>query len=410
MNFLQQKIDNAESFIPKLKVLIDIAKNHMYDPTLLADLEDAMVKITDMDEAVVAPLVGKTLFHLHVNCPPVEVLEKLLVMFPTALNVRNSDGLFPIQFAIKDEQNVKRYYDYMHLFVNKDCIGQLHQIRQGDEKTTLENLVSLMTIQMDNTFIDKCLQKVINHFCKMNFIVKEDISKYRLLDLSCNVNCQGRYIVLAVYYREEMKNQTFLMKMLCSNHAFDLNSMKIFLTVSFDLFPEESGLIFFGDRLGLENHISFYSTSSARFLFFEALEPILYQNRFPLLQQICKRHDCNDLLSIFEDRFPFLRNHYDDEDGRSYHQALFAYCPSELLFRTHLSPRIRLDSISFEELETKDPVTRLLPFMTIATHGSVACIYKVLLKHPTAFLNCIKSCTGQKGGPMTLKRKRDNTY
>ena len=80
------------------------------------------------------------------------------------------------------------------------------------------------------------------------------------------------------------------MKMLCSNDVFDSISMNLFLTAAFNLFPEESGLIFFGDRLPV-NHITFYSTSSLRFAFFEVLEPNLHRKRFPLLQQICKRHD-----------------------------------------------------------------------------------------------------------------------
>ena len=408
MNLLRHKIEKAKSFIPKLETLLDIAGNNWHDEKLLADIEDAMVKITDLDETVVAPLVGEALFNLHVSCPPVEIVEKLLDMFPTALNVRNSDGLFPIQFAIQDEQNIKRYCDYMHLFVNKSCKGQLYQIRQGDEKTTLEILVgAFITVEIDNTFIDYRLSKVIKHFCMMNIIVKEDVSKYGLFNLSCKKTCMQRFLVLAVYYREEIKNQTLLIKMLCSNDVFDSNSMRMFLTVSFDFFREESGLIFFGDRFSV-NHISFYSNSPLRFPFFEVLQPILHSYRFPLLQKICKRNDCNDLLSIFESRFPYLRNYY-DEDGRSYSQALFAYCPLELLFRSPVSPRIRLDHISLEELEIKDPVTGLLPFMTVATHGSVKCIYKVLLKHPTALLNCIKSSAGQKGEPMTLKRKRDNT-
>lgn len=89
MNFLQHKIEKAKSFIPKLEALIDIVKNHWYDDRLLADIDDAMVKITDMDETVVAPLVGEALFDLRESRPPVEVVEKILDMFPMALNVRN---------------------------------------------------------------------------------------------------------------------------------------------------------------------------------------------------------------------------------------------------------------------------------------------------------------------------------
>ena len=120
---------------------------------------------------------------------------------------------------------------------------------------------------------------------------------------------------------------------------------------------------------------------------------------------MCKRSDGRNedrsLLYLFEYHLPFLCKLL-DEDGRSYHQAIFAYCPEQAIFD--------LDDVSLVELETKDPVTGLLPFATVAANdGSVGCIYELILKHPTALLSCIESSACQKGEPMTLKRKRDNS-
>ena len=393
--------------------MIDIAENHLYDDELLASIEDAMVKITDMDETVVAPLVGKALFNLHVSCPPVEVVEKLLDMFPMALNVRNSDGLFPIQFAVNDVRNSKWYSNYMHLFVNKSCKGQLHQVLWGEKNsargTALQMLVGASALQMDH------IVEVVDHFCKQGFITKEDVENYDLLAHSCRIKCKERFECLARWHKEALKTSRVEDKPLLYHHLSEGNfdSIEVFLRASFQLFPDESGLLFIGDYSD-QDHVLLNQDVLENSL--ETLEKVIRPISVPLLHQICKRSDVGGHLYFFEHHLPFLCDLL-DEDGRTYSQALFAYCPEQLIVRPEaihtidliVVRRPRLDDISLAELETRDPVIGLLPFMTVARNGSVGCIYEVLLKHPTALLNCMESSGGQKVGPMTLKRKRDDS-
>ncbi|GFH55019.1 predicted protein [Chaetoceros tenuissimus] len=400
MNCLQYKVAKAESFLPKLKALIDIAENHLYDEKLLASLEDAMVKITDMDEAVVAPLVGEALFSLHESRPPVEIVEKLLEMFPMALNVRNSDGLFPIQFAIDTVRNSKLYCNYMHLFVNRSCVGQLHKTLRGDEKrgTTIQILTFSFLLQNDY------ILEVIDYFCKQGFITKEDIDNFNLLTRSCHKQCKERFECLARWHKEALKTSRVedkpLLYNLLSEENFD--SVEVFLQVSFQLFPDESGLLFFGDY-SEQDHVHMYQDILG-FSFYETLEKVIRPISFPLLHQMCKRSEGVRLRLPFKNNLPFLRKLL-DEDGRNYNQALFAHCNYYTLGR-----QTRVGNIAIEELETKDPVTGLLPFVTIAANnGSVGFIYDLLLKHPSALLNCIESSGGQKEKPMSLKRKRDDS-
>lgn len=74
-----------------------------------------------------------------------------------------------------------------------------------------------------------------------------------------------------------------------------------------------------------------------------------------------------------------------------------------------LEGRPRLDDISLEELETKNPLIGLLPRHDSCKKPLCRMHYKMLLKHPTALLNCMESNAGQKGKRMTLKRKRNNS-
>ena len=142
----------------------------------------------------------------------------------------------------------------------------------------------------------------------------------------------------------------------------------------------------------------------------KTLKKVIRPISVPLLHQICKRSDVGHLLAAFEYNLPYLRELL-DRDGRSYHQALFAYCPKLVHTRDLIVVgRSRVDDVSIVGLETKDPVIGLLPFMTVAANGgSVGCIYELILKHPSALLSCIELSTCQKEETMTLKRKRDNS-
>ncbi|GFH57480.1 predicted protein [Chaetoceros tenuissimus] len=274
------------------------------------------------------------------------------------------------------------YAKYIHLFVTVSCTGYLcnYPAARNTNQNVLQYLVST-SIEFEApgsseaVTLDKSVANTIDHFCKQGFITKEDIKNTNLLAFSCNKTCKERFECLARWHKEALKTSRVADKTLLHHHCYEENfdSVEVFLRVSFQLFPDESGLLFYGD----------YSE-----------------------QDRAERSDVGNTLFTFEYIPLYLRDLL-DEDGRSYHQALFEYCPEQVT-SIPLYGRPRTGLISLVELETNDPVTGLLPFMTVATQGSVGCIYKVLFKHPTALVNCKESRAGQREEPITLKRKRYN--
>ncbi|GFH55017.1 predicted protein [Chaetoceros tenuissimus] len=419
MSCLQHKIEKVESFIPKLKALIDIAENHLHDPTLLGNLEfhmdNCVPGITGMDEKSFAPFVASALTRLSVSRPSVEVVEKLIDMFPSSLTFLSENGLLPLQHAA---MNIASYIKYVHLFVRPSCSGYLYSSHVPAPpnvftgQNILHHLVSTGYDCDDYEPIamrfDESLANAIDHFCKQGFITKEDIENYKLLAHSCNKKCMRRFKCLARWHKEALKTSRVEDKPLLLYFLLEENfdSVEVFLQMSFQLFPDESGLLFFGDYSD-QDHVHIYQILLG-FSFYYTLAKVIRPISVPLLHQICKRSDVGRMLFVFGYHLPFLRRRL-DKDGRCYYQAFFAYCqmarnrPSDSLV-------IRIDNLSSEKLETKDPVTGLLPFMAVAANnGSVGLIYELLLKHPTALVNCIKSSAGQKEKPMTLKRKRDDS-
>ncbi|GFH55015.1 predicted protein [Chaetoceros tenuissimus] len=262
-------------------------------------------------------------------------------------------------------------------------------------RNILQHLVGTPAIRFDES-----LANAIDHFCKQGFITKQDIENYDLLTLSCNKRCVRRFEVLARWHKEALKTSRVedrpLLHFLLSEGSFD--AVEVFLRASFQLFPNENGLLFFGDYSN-QGHVRMYRNVLGK-SFYKTLEKVIRPISVPLLHQMCKRSNEGLLLHKFESYIPYLRGLL-DEDGRSYYQALFAHCNYSLGRHT----RINVGNITIEELETKDPVTGLLPFMAIAAdNGPVGSIYDLLLKHPSALLNCIESSPGQKG----VKRKHGN--
>ncbi|GFH55014.1 predicted protein [Chaetoceros tenuissimus] len=416
MSFLQQ-IEKAEGFLQKLKALIDINDKHLHDNLLVSQLEaiDAVnfswLSRETTAEEWVSRLVANALTRLCRSQPPVEVVEKLIDMFPTALDsTTKPNDWIPLQHAAN---SLRSHAKYIHLFVTVSCSGYLRNC--GPNTSASTNILQyLLNVHChpgtsESATIDESLANTIGYFCKQGFITKEDIENYDLLARSCHKHCMRRFECLARWHKEALKNSRVedepLLHHLLSKRNFD--SVEVFLRASFQLFPNECGLLFYGDysdqdHVQIYNNVLEYSSAS----FYKTLEKVIRPISFPLLHQLCKHG--GQLLGVLEDHLPFLCGLL-DEDGRSYHQALFAHCPEQVTSRIHFLLRPRIDRISLVELETKDPVTGLLPFMTVVANGSVECIYKVLLKHPAALLNCIKSSGGQKGGLMTLKRKHDNT-
>ena len=132
MSCLQHKMEKAKSFMPKLEALIDIAENHLHDKRFLRSLEYHMdycvPGIANMDEIHFAPLVANALTRLSVSRSPVEVVEKLLDLFPSSLEFPSENGLLPLQHAA---MNTTTYAKYVHLFVRPSCSCQHYYTRVG---------------------------------------------------------------------------------------------------------------------------------------------------------------------------------------------------------------------------------------------------------------------------------------
>ncbi|GFH49887.1 hypothetical protein CTEN210_06362 [Chaetoceros tenuissimus] len=221
---------------------------------------------------------------------------------------------------------------------------------------------------------------VLKELRRSGLLLKEDIREYNLLHYSCYDSIIWYLIAWDPDALIETRIGDKPLIHYTANEKYlqlAYHSLHLFLKAGFKYHPEIGGLLFVKDDSGIIV-IDKICKEIGETKTMEILHDILSATRdYPILHHVfIKAPKHKDL---FAEKFPWAY-HLKDHNGRTLHQALLAEGPE--VMKDH---RMLFASLTDNQIQTKDPVTTLYPFATMAVGEHVdldKCLY-LLRRQPS---------------------------
>lgn len=323
--------------------------------------------------------------------PSKKVMREIVAKFPSVLETQSDDAwmYYPIEACAGSENS--SVFQYIPIFAEAALKTNVFQVeteefgfqRGGllmyDANSVWESHNTLQWLVCYDCFRQEDVENklnVIKELRSMKLLKKDDIRNYNLLFWASFD--QYPYLETLNYFAqwdaEALRAETFkyggvrdlpLIHKLIETKVMDhakATTLQNFFTLSLQYFPQECGLLFQKDNNG---KTAFHRAVAK--IGMEGTMDILHKifstnEKFPILHHAF-RHIGSDLEGIdaFMKKFPWAYQ-LRDEDGRSLHQAVFAY--GGKLLKTN---NMLLATLTDDQIREKDPVTTLHPFAAVAS-------------------------------------------
>ncbi|GFH46507.1 hypothetical protein CTEN210_02981 [Chaetoceros tenuissimus] len=353
--------------------------------------ELGMTALVNDTKSRLVDLFGKSLHVLDTFNPDVSSLEKVLKKFPESLGVENEKRTLPIH-SVASEYKLACSVLYIPLLARE---GSKHKIggdgsrggllgrrREGNSLDTRNCLQNLSSIRNDRyeMWRDPYCVEVFEELKRDRLLVKEDIFDYDLIFWSAGEGTIDRFKFFLKWDPDAIENYskkhgTHLMHHCAMGSFYDFRGVLEFML---EYNPHEAGFLFQKDEEGITVFEKFYDRFNEKDVMslinqaiYESLSP---KCSFPILHHalvaVPKYRD------LFQKWFPWAYNLKDHND-RSLTQAILA--AGNECIEKNISV---FASMSDDQIRTKDPVTTLYPFATVASGGDLQKCFYLLRRHP----------------------------
>ena len=330
---------------------------------------------------------GEFLHNLNVVKHSDNEVKAVIQAFPTALSHASVNGKFPIHKALRSEVSVP-FIPVLAAESIKFNIGGGEDKRGGllsedpqdpDSLNLLQYLTALGRKDDPDIYDDACLD-AIKKLRGCNLLRKEDIRKHRLLYWSCHPTSSARFEYLLHWDPKALISKTHASPLTMAKYE-SIEHFVMILKAGMKYYPEHLGFLFQknkrkGDKTACDTAFEQFG----KVLALEAIQKCIPPDaNHPILHHVIKH--VPQYMHDFEILYPsamFLR----DEKHRLFlHVALSSGArfktDSEFLTRTR-----------DYEIEERDPVTGLYPFMIApsAEKFDVSTIYCLLRRNPALLI------------------------
>ena len=313
--------------------------------------------------------VGKNILHkIHEKKPSEESLRAIITAIPSALSVKDDDGLFPIQSIIWNSWDATRYIALLAKEGKKYGVGGKGKRGGLLNKCPFssQNILQSLSTEYEHDFpleSDGICLRVLNDLREAELLTVQDIRNHNLLFWACGEGSRQRFQYLSAWDPEALKmslhNGGPLFHQMI--HIDELGGIEMFLRVTLQHFPKELGLLFQRNNKGattLEALISSRGKENTLEFIRKCLPP---DTPLPILHHVAKHTP--QYINNFACYYPHAVHLKDgQEDKRTLCQTRLASghltFQKEAMFFIGMSP---------EQIETIDPVTDLYPFMVAAS-------------------------------------------
>jgi len=366
--------------------------------------------------------VGEHLHRLEAKEDTEQGIENITEAFPFALSHGNYLGRLPIHSAVWRESVIfvpmlAQLGAKLKLNVGgrgEDKRGGLLMSSDDDEDgdTTLQLLLHLDGDNVDSTHL-----QVLQKLRQMDFLRKSDITKYDLLCHSCQPYAKKRFEYLLEWYPGALKafgdDCSLVHAVLKSFYHCSIESFIMALQACLKYYPQHLGFLFkhdFDGKTACQLVIEGFGKEDALNAIAECIPttsdtddtaPVV-----PILHHVIQ--NAPEYMNDISARYPsaiFVR----DDKGRSVHHVALS---TGYNYKEHA---LFFQQMSDEQIEDKDPVTDLYPFVLAASlcddydMADVSTIFYLLRRCPSVLDPSRRYCSDgdRKEGPNGQGRSRN---
>ena len=383
-----EAVGKYENLISRIKtIIVPFQKKTLWnDDTFFTAIQNVLTG-GELSEESISKVVAEALFNLKVSQPQVEHVKKLIQAFPDSLKCKNSDNRLPIEqllFYSKQEKDLgvygTKYISTLALDGLKHNVGG-ENMRGGLLCMSYGGnvLQNLSTFCSDEWYLEP-LKELRHH----KLLMKKDIIDFKLLYYSClGINSSKRFQYLAKWDHEALLKTTVdegpLLHAVIqiNNEQFEQFAKRGFRRCVKYSLPYYKHLLFLKDdkdQTSLDKAIKEFGEKETMTILREIFTK---EASYPILHQVI----VNDpkYYNLFLRWFPCMY-HLRDENGRTVTQVMYSTNRTFL----HDNPTIWINQ-STDQLEEKDPKTKLRPFASVAYGmlGDLDLSYQILRKHPS---------------------------
>lgn len=337
---------------------------------------------------------GKFLHKINDEKHTMNQVKTVVRIFPEALGHVGEKGRLPIQRAIRKDKAVS-FIPLLALagsYVNVGGEGKRGGLllpvpgTPSTYENMLQILVNTASPSMHPDESDDAHLRVLKKLRSLKLVQKEDIQDYSLLLHSCYPNARRRFNYLIDWYPEALDSSISPngSSLIHTAILHSVNSFRMVLKAGMRYYPRNMGFLFKKDRNGTTACFSAFLLFGFQKSLQCIKECIPPSTEHPILHYVAKH-----VPRFLEDFIPHYPQsiHFRDDRGRSlFHTRLaesYTYSDSSSKGSSFV-----LEATD-EDIEERDPVTGLYPFLLASSSGSadLTSIYEVLRRRPDLIEN-----------------------